>query len=82
MKREERITKACCDIVWEWSGSRLQGLENYGYYVVVIKKTGHRFPYHFSSKKAASSWLGKQVRIANGIKAGTIRDPRNSAETR
>lgn len=72
MKREERITKACCDIKWEWSGSRLRGQENYGYYVVVIKKSGYRYPYHFSSKRAASSWLGKQVRIANQIKAGVI----------
>lgn len=77
MKREERITKDCCKIVWEWSGSRLRGLENYGYYVVIIKKTGYQFPYHFSSKKAASAWLGKQIKIANQIKAGIIQNPRN-----
>lgn len=76
MKREERITKDCCSIVWEWERGMLRGMENYGYYVVVINKTGYRYPYHFSSKRAASAWLGRQVKIANQIKAGIIKDPR------
>lgn len=79
MKREERITKDCCDIKWEWSGSRLRGLENTGWYVVIVKSTGYRFPYHFSSKRAASAWLGKQVKIANQIKARIIEDKRNKS---
>ena len=54
----------------------LRGMENCGYYVVVINKTGYRYPYHFSSKRAASAWLGRQVKIANQIKAGIIKDPR------
>lgn len=77
MKREERITKDCCKIEWEWHRQRILGLENYGYYVVIVKATGHRFPYHFSSKRDASAWLGKQVNLANMIRA-----KRNSSESR
>lgn len=81
MKKEDRITKACCDIRWERSGSRLRGQENHGYYVVVIKKTGYRYPHHFTSKREASAWLGKQVMIANKIKAGIIRAPKKEGTT-
>lgn len=77
MKREDRITKDCCSIKWKWDRKRIQGLENYGYYVVIVKKSGYQFPQHFSSKKAASAWLGKLVRCANMIRAGQIADPRN-----
>lgn len=69
---KKKITKKDFDIVWEWERGRLQGQENYGYYIVRTKKTGHRFRHHFSSKRAASAWLGKQIKIANEIRSGRI----------
>lgn len=69
---KKKITKKDFDIVWEWERGRLQGQENYGYYIVRTKKTGHRFRHHFSSKRAASAWLGKQIKMANDIRSGRI----------
>lgn len=72
MKREEMITKADFCIEWEWQRGRLQGKENYGYYVITVKRTGVRLAGGFSSKRSASAWLGKKIKIANEIKAGKI----------
>ena len=69
---KKKITKKDFDIVWEWERGMLRGQENYGYYIVRAKKTGHQFSHHFSSKRAASAWLGKQIKMANDIRSGRI----------
>lgn len=72
MKRSEMITKKDFIIKWEWNRGMLQGQENDGYYIIVSKKKGVRLPHKFSSKRSASAWLGKTIKIANKIKSGEI----------
>ena len=68
----KKITKKDFDVVWEWQRGRLQGQENYGNYVIRAKKSGKEVARGFSSKRAASEWLGKNIKIANEIRDGRI----------
>lgn len=68
----KKITKNDFDVVWEWQRGRLQGQENYGYYIIRAKKSGKEVARGFPSKRAASAWLGENIKIANEIRQGRI----------
>lgn len=47
---------------WVWQNSRIQGMENYGYYEVWYKGHCFNFGRHFLSKKAAQKYVSAVVR--------------------
>ena len=67
-----KITKKDFEVVWEWQRGMLRGQENYGYYIIRAKKSGKEVARGFSSKRAASAWLGANIKIANEIRQGRI----------
>lgn len=74
MKRSEMITKKDFVIKCEFTGSQLRGQENQVHYVIYKKGTGLRigWKHRFYTKRSAEAWLGRQIKLANEIKAGKI----------